>query len=584
MSNVNNLLETIRKDFSSNKFDKFIHEINFPKFKNFAPGVKLSLRFPVTVLVGPNGGGKSSVLHAAWGMPLRSSTSRFWFSTPVDPMDFDSENQNRYWYSHYVKELKQKVQCRKMCGNKRHGYWEPTRPAQKELMDEMPAQNERNKKFMSKSADRWNQVERSPLYINSKAESSAFERFFYSLDATTLESKQDSFVKYSRQLKSAIDGDLKSLHYYGRERIKNNHVISAPQLAVINNILKKKYKSARYVVHSLYERNFSPSVIFETDRRTYSECFAGSGELAVVNCVLALDKLKPFDLLLLDEPETSLHPGAQTMLLEHILTIVKEKMIQVIISSHSPTFVELLPVESLIVLDSSVDGIIARDNPSKASAFHTLGHVESSRLTIVTEDKLLEVMVERALNHLPKELAKNVVVVGAEVGASEMLSNQIRAYAQADAKIIMVLDGDQSAIQQVIDLDPESLSLTSTQENIDFLKEKKVSIVGTRQELDVWIKWCKKHLILIDQVCPEQLLLQLLDAGHSLLADTSATNQRFKEAVKRVLNKGGDDTDSKTQAAVFKFLLGRSEEGSDVQAAIVSLAEKLRVKIEAIKG
>jgi len=584
MSNVNSLLETIRKDFSLNKFDKFIHEINFPKFKNFAPGVKLSLRFPVTVLVGPNGGGKSSVLHAAWGMPLRSSTSRFWFSTPVDPMDFDSENQNRYWYSHYVKELKQKVQCRKMCGNKRHGYWEPTRPAQKELMDEMPAQNERNKKFMSKSADRWNQVERTPLYINSKAESSAFERFFYSLDATTLESKQDSFVKYSRQLKSAIDGDLKSLHYYGRERIKNNHVISGSQLAVINKILKKNYKSARYVVHSLYERNFSPSVIFETDRRTYSECFAGSGELAVVNCVLALDKLKPFDLLLLDEPETSLHPGAQTMLLEHILTIVKEKMIQVIISSHSPTFVELLPVESLIVLDSSVDGIIARANPSKASAFHTLGHVESSKLTIVTEDKLLEVMVERALKHLPKELARNVVVVGVEVGASEMLSNQIRAYAQADAKIIMVLDGDQSDIQQVIDLDPESLSNTSTQEHIDFLKEKKVSIVGTRQELDVWIKWCKKHLILIDQVCPEQLLLQLLAADHSLLADVSATNQKFKEAVKRVLNKSGDDTDSKTQAAVFKFLLGRSKEGSDVQSAIVSLAEKLREKIEAIKG
>lgn len=584
MSNVNNLLETIRKDFSLNKFDKFIHEINFPKFKNFAPGVKLSLRFPVTVLVGPNGGGKSSVLHAAWGMPLRSSTSRFWFSTPVDPMDFDSENQNRYWYSHYVKELKQKVQCRKMCGNKRHGYWEPTRPAQKELMDEMPAQNERNKKFMSKSADRWNQVERSPLYINSKAESSAFERFFYSLDATTLESKQDSFVKYSRQLKSAIDGDLKSLHYYGRERIKNNHIISGPQLAVINKILKKNYKSARYVVHSLYERNFSPSVIFETDRRTYSECFAGSGELAVVNCVLALDKLKPFDLLLLDEPETSLHPGAQTMLLEHILTIVKEKMIQVIISSHSPTFVELLPVESLIVLDSSVDGIIARANPSKASAFHTLGHVGSSKLTIVTEDKLLEVMVERALEHLPKELAKNVVVVGVEVGASEMLSNQIRAYAQADAKIIMVLDGDQSDIQQVIDLDPESLSITSTQEHIDFLKEKKVSIVGTRQELDVWIKWCKKHLILIDQVCPEQLLLQLLAADHSLLADASATNQKFKEAAKRALNKSGNDTDSKTQAAVFKFLLGRSEEGADVQSAIVSLAEKLREKIEAIKG
>jgi len=584
MSNINNLLDSIRKNFSSNKFDKFIHEINFPRFKNFAPGVKLNLRFPVTVLVGPNGGGKSSVLHAAWGMPLRSSTSRFWFSTPVDPMDFDSENQNRYWYSHYIKELKQQVQCRKMCGKKRHGYWEPTRPAQKEFMDEMPAQNDRNKKFMSGSGDRWNQVERTPLYINSKAESSAFERVFYSLDSTTLETKQDSFVRYSRQLKTAIDGDLKSLQYYGRERIKNNHIISASQLAVINKILRKNYKSARYVVHSLYERNFSPSVIFETDRRTYSECFAGSGELAVVNCVLALDKLKPFDLLLLDEPETSLHPGAQTMLLEHILTIVKDKMIQVIVSTHSPTFVELLPVESLIVLDSSSDGIVARAHPSKASAFHTLGHIDTSRLTIVTEDKLLEVLVERALNHLPRELAKNVTVVGVEVGASEMLSNQIRAYAQADAKIVMVLDGDQSDIQKVIDIDPGSLSPISTQENIDFLKDNNVSIVGTRQELDVWINWCKRHLVMIDQVCPEQLLLQLIVPDHSLLLDKSATNQKFKDAVKKALNKGGNDTDSKTQAAVFKYALGLEKEGSEVHAAVVSLASKLQEKIKLIKG
>lgn len=583
MSNIDNLLGSVRKDFAQNKFDRFIHEIHFPKFKNFAPGVKLDLRFPVTVLVGPNGGGKSSVLHAAWGMPLRSSTSRFWFSTPVDPMDFDSENQNRYWYSHYVKELNQQVQCRKMCGNKRHGYWEPTRPAQKELMNEMPPRTSKNEKFMSKSGDRWNQVERSPLYINSKAESSAFERVFYSVGSATLEKKQDSFVKYSRQLKAAIDGGLNSLEYYGVERIKQNFIISASQLAAINKILKKNYKSARYVVHCLYERNFSPSVIFETEKRTYSECFAGSGELAVVNCVLALDKLDKFDLLLLDEPETSLHPGAQTMLLEHILTIVKEKMIQVIISSHSPTFVELLPVESLIVLDSSSEGIVARTNPSKASAFHTLGHIDKSTLTIVAEDKLLEVYVKRALSYLPKELSKGVDVVGVEVGASEMLSNQVRAYAQAGAKILMVLDGDQSEIQKVIDVDARTLSATSTQEHISFLKSQQVSIVGTRQELDVWIDWCKKHLILIDQVCPEQLLLQLLDPEHKLLTSGNGTNQKFKEAVKRSMNSSGNNNDSKTQAAVFSYLLGTIAEGSEVQAAVAALAEKLRSKIEGIR-
>ncbi|MDP2058598.1 MAG: AAA family ATPase, partial [Flavobacteriaceae bacterium] len=76
MSQINSLIEAITKKFNDNEFDKFIHEINFPKFKSFAPNTKISLDFPVTVLVGPNGGGKSSILQAAWGMPLKHSTSR----------------------------------------------------------------------------------------------------------------------------------------------------------------------------------------------------------------------------------------------------------------------------------------------------------------------------------------------------------------------------------------------------------------------------------------------------------------------------------------------------------------------------
>jgi len=311
MDRVNALIESIERKFSQKKFNKFIHEINFARFKSFAPNAKIVMKFPVTLLVGPNGGGKSSILHAAWGMPLKFSTSRFWFSTPVDPIDFDHTNQNRYWYKHYIQPIDLMVQCRKMCGNKRHGYWEPTRPAQKEGMEEMPAKDVSNEKFMSPSGDRWNQVDRTPYYINSKSESNAFDRFFYSVDHASLEARQDHFVRYSRQLKIAAENNSSTLYYYGVQRIKENYEIPTELLNSINRILGKKYISARYINHSLYDRNFSPSVIFETSKRKYSESFAGSGELAVVNYVVSLGKVDDFDLVLLDEPETSLHPGAQ---------------------------------------------------------------------------------------------------------------------------------------------------------------------------------------------------------------------------------------------------------------------------------
>lgn len=583
MSTISILIDAIEKKFRKKEFDKFIHEMNFPKFKSFAPGLKLEISFPISVIVGPNGAGKSSILQAAWGMPLRSSTSRFWFSTPVDPIDFDASNQNRYWYSHYVKDIDQIVYCRKMCGNKRHGYWEPTRPAQKEGMPEMPKPTSANSAFMSKSGDRWNQVDRTPYYINSKAESSAFERYFYSAGHATLEVKQDNFVKYSRQLKIAIDKNLQKLSYYGVERIKENFVLSDAQLLTINQILGKRYKSARFINHGLYDRNFAPSVIFETEQRSYSECFAGSGELAIVNYVLSLEKLSKYDLLLLDEPETSLHPGAQLKLLEHILSIVKEKMIQVIISTHSPTFVEALPREALIVLEDAPEGVTARVSPSKSSAFYRLGHLDNDKVTIITEDKLLEALAHRAADYMPPELKKKLAIFGSEVGASEMLSNQVRAYAQTDEKVIMLLDGDQFEVTKIINLDPAGLSESSIKTHIEFLKKHNVSVVGTNQNLLLWIQWCKKHVVLLEQVCPEEIFLELLSPEHPKLVGKKSSNTEFKSAVRDVLRKNGDDRSSNSQATLFKFLLGRVEPGSSVDTKISSLSKMLLTKIIALE-
>ena len=157
-----------------------------------------------------------------------------------------------------------------------------------------------------------------------------------------------------------------------------------------------------------------------------------------MNYVLALDNLKPYDLLLLDEPETSLHPGAQERLTEHLLRIVNDKHIQVIISTHSPTFVQLLPASALVVLDETPNGIAPRPIATKDSAFERLGVASTEKITILTEDKLLKAVVDRAIARMPKRTRDKIFVVPAELGVSEMLSNQVRAHLQARAKVLMV--------------------------------------------------------------------------------------------------------------------------------------------------
>ncbi len=590
MTPIQVLIEAVERKFKAREFDRFIHDVTFPKFKSFAPGTKVEFRFPITVLVGPNGGGKSSLLHAAWGMPQKHSTSRFWFSTPVDPIDNDGRDQNRYWYSHYIRSIQKTVESRKISGNKRNGYWEPSRPAQREGMQAMPEKTAAFAPFMSSTGDRWSPVERTPYYFNAKEQSSAFDRFFTSVPFDSLEDRQDYFIKYSRKLKEVIDNDLKSSAYYNVERVAENMLLTASQLAAVNTILQKSYKSARYIRHKFYDKlAYSPSVLFETEARTYSECFAGSGELAVVNYVLALDGLSKYDLLLLDEPETSLHPGAQRKLIEHLLGIVKEKLIQVIISSHSPTFVQLLPLEALVVFEETADGVAPRPGPTKSSAFERLGAVDKNKITILTEDKLLEALTSRAIRaNWPKPLRERVNVISVDVGVSEMLSNQARAHLQANSTVIMVLDGDQKPVKEIFDQDPSEMTEKEKRAAIKKLEELHVRMVGSDAastdravtHFEQWMEWCRDHVTLIDKVSAEQVFLELLDPSHGLLSHAGATNAQFKDAVKSHLRKDGGKSNAEAQYQVFDFLLGKVSAGSPVDVFLSDLADSLKGRVE----
>ena len=68
----------------------------------------------------------------------------------------------------------------------------------------------------------------------------------------------------------------------------------------------------------------------------YSEANAGSGEVAVIQLVKKIEEAQEYSLILLDEPEVSIHPGAQEKLKEYLLEVTKRKKLQVVISSHSP--------------------------------------------------------------------------------------------------------------------------------------------------------------------------------------------------------------------------------------------------------
>ena len=63
-------IEIIEKKINKIKSDtKYIQYIRFPKFKNFEKNLKVNFEYPLTVVVGKNGSGKSGLLHALFGAP-----------------------------------------------------------------------------------------------------------------------------------------------------------------------------------------------------------------------------------------------------------------------------------------------------------------------------------------------------------------------------------------------------------------------------------------------------------------------------------------------------------------------------------
>jgi predicted ATPase len=570
---IKELLSALKNDFANDEFDKFIHDATFPNFKKIKPFAKIEFKFPLTVLVGVNGGGKSSILHAMWGMPSNYSTSRFWFATKIDPISIvaDSKpNVPRYWYTHYIKKLQQKVQSRKVFPKKTERSWEPSRPAADDGMNKMPDVTHLNRPFTSKSGDRWTAVERETVYINTKSESSAFDRFFYHTELTKLTDRQDFFIKRSAKLHAAMEGD-KSVVNIGRGVFEVQKVnISAAHLKTINRILGKKYIAAKKVVHDLFDRNKSPSVIFKTEAHTYSESFAGSGELAVVNLVLRVEELADYGLLLIDEPETSLHPGAQSELIRYLLDKAKAKKIQIVIATHSPTIVNLLPEHALIVLDETPDGTTVNVKATKSAAFYRLGQPNPNKVTIITEDKLLQAYVERAVSLLPNDLQSRIEVKAAVTGASEMLSHQVPAYMNMpNVRVLMVLDGDQKKFLDLVSVDPQSLSPNAEEKFItDIAKECNVTIVGSNPDVSEYIKWCMKNIITIDQVCPEVYFMQLLSSD---LVASTLTNQKCKSMLRKLLKERGDAADSNSQYTIFKSKLGDAiSSDSNGASAVVS--------------
>lgn len=428
------LIATITNMKENGVFGKYIEYVDFPFYKNLVPRTRINFEFPMTVLIGKNGSGKSSTLHALFGAPLGKTCSDFWFSTEVDPI-MESGDRNRYFYGYLNNrnsEIKEVMKTRMKRGSETKkedpDYWETSRPVQRDGM---------------LKSDRNTPVDRDVVYLDFRAEVSAFDKVFH-FSREDMDKRKELLRKRSIYLKRLFDNEPMRFKGSQDDKMGKLEDLSPNVVKIIGEILNKKYESIKVAEHKLFQ-NYGTSVYMKTQfAMSYSEANAGSGEIAVVQLVRRIEKAKDYSLILLDEPEVSLHPGAQDNLKKYLLEVIKCKKLQVIISSHSPSLIEGLPDSAIKLFKTNEKGkFYIEENVNYQEAFFDIKDKVSSKKLLFCEDYAAQMIIQKTLNKIEKSQYFEVVYFhGGEKTLINHYMTPITLNENLIDQIFMILDGD----------------------------------------------------------------------------------------------------------------------------------------------
>lgn len=458
----------IKKMKERGAFDKYIEYIKFPFYKNMVPGTQINFEFPITVLVGKNGSGKSSTLHALYGAPYWHSCSDFWFSTEVDPIA-ESGGKNRFFYGYRETgntEIKEVMKTRMHRGSKTKSddpdYWETSRGIKKDGM---------------LTTDRKKPVEKNVVYLDFRAEVSAFDKIFH-FSKGSLNEKKELLRKRSKYLNRLFNDE--PMRFPGRkdEDVGRVRELDREYISTIGKILGKEYVSIKVADHSIFKNKGTSIYVKTLISSKYSEANAGSGEVAVIQLVKAIQDAENNSLVLLDEPEVSIHPGAQEKLKEYLLDTVIKKKLQIVISTHSPILVKDMPNEAIKLYKTNYEGkfeVISDVNYQEA--FFDLEDCVADKKVIFCEDYAAKEMILCVLRRMEKEQYFDVEYNPG--GEKTLLAKHVSSFTtqtQLMKRVYLLLDGD---MQTDCTFERDKLTITQ-KDNSKYLEDYVERVYGVK--------------------------------------------------------------------------------------------------------
>ncbi|MDX2078164.1 MAG: AAA family ATPase [bacterium] len=415
-SDINELLEKVDKQ----NYKKYLYKMNLSQIRGFIDQA-ITFDFPVTALIAPNGGGKSTILGAAYIAYKDSKPSRFFSRN--NQLD-DSMVNWRIVYEIIDKEANPKSSI------------------------------QRTASFDKK----WSR--RDFLNRNKVIE--------FGIRRTLPASERTELTKYARKSFN-VSEDITELI---------NPDIKNAVLRVLGSTTDE------YSLTTIRERGRTSSILGSIDSLlsgrtskgiTYSEFNFGAGESSVIRMIKEIENAPSNSLILIEEIENGLHPIATTKMVEYLIDVAKRKSMQVIFTTHSQD--ALLPLPSQAIW-GIFDWKLVQGKLDIKALRQISGSIKT-KLIIYTEDEFSKLWVDAMLRAYRSEDDKVVAMEAVEIyavgGDDKAIKFNDTHNSDPAFKIpsICIVDGD---VKQDLSIEKNQLQLYGDKPE-EYILEKVISIL-----------------------------------------------------------------------------------------------------------
>jgi predicted ATPase len=239
-------------------------------------------------------------------------------------------------------------------------------------------------------------------------------------------------------------------------KVFEQHKISADLIAFAHSVLPFKYKELQAIQTNKKDLLFA--IRQDTDAQ-YSEFHMSAGERALLRISKDISNLNNA-LILIDEIEAGLHPFTQQQVMLELQRLALRNNLQIIVTSHSPVVLESVPVEGRIFLERTQDNVTLL--PPYRDIFQKALYGSSiNKLSILCEDSVAEHLILGVLDQINNRinLSPDDITVGRDTGKDSFPQHvETLGKFQLLSSFVFVLDGDAKDLEEKIRLAGEKFA------------------------------------------------------------------------------------------------------------------------------